>query len=280
MTYGLLLKHNQMRTCLIFLLSILPAMLFSQSDLPAKIKWDRKKTGKGLVWKHAHPDGLYGSRQNLNMVVVHPKKRRVDLLWRQDTLVRTSEMANRAQAAAAINAGFFNMKAGGSVTPLRDRGYDIVVDQQTGNREVMEGVLAFDGYGHTRIVAAEDSTAWQSMPGFLFTGPLLLLNGRPQPLDDNAFNKTRHPRSCICTLRNGKVLLLTADGRHEEAQGLSLQELTDLTRSLGCLNALNLDGGGSTTLWIKGLGIVNRPSDNKKFDAEGERRVANAVGVW
>ncbi len=269
-----------MRTVLILLFLSFSAGLLAQNPTPVKLRWERQKTGKGLVWKHAQPRDLFSSPQNLNLVIIHHKKRRLDLLWRQDTLVRTSDMAVRAGAVAAINAGFFNMKTGGSVTPLRDRGNDIVVDQQTGNREIMEGVLVFDGYGHTRIVAAEDSTAWQSMPGFLFTGPLLLLEGLPQPLDDNAFNKTRHPRSCLCTLRNGKVILLTADGRHEEALGLSLQELTDLTRSLGCRNAINLDGGGSTTLWIKGPGIVNRPSDNKKFDAEGERRVANAVGVW
>ena len=45
-------------------------------------------------------------------------------------------------------------------------------------------------------------------------------------------------------------------------------------------DAINLDGGGSTTLWItnyKDNGVVNFPTDNKKWDHEGERKVANVV---
>jgi exopolysaccharide biosynthesis protein len=58
---------------------------------------------------------------------------------------------------------------------------------------------------------------------------------------------------------------------------MNLHELTFLTRQFGCTSALNLDGGGSTTLWIKGKGVVNYPCDNKKFDHEGERSVSNAL---
>jgi exopolysaccharide biosynthesis protein len=51
---------------------------------------------------------------------------------------------------------------------------------------------------------------------------------------------------------------------------------------LSCVDALNLDGGGSSTMVIRGQpnnGVVNYPSDNKKFDHEGEREVANALVV-
>jgi len=47
-------------------------------------------------------------------------------------------------------------------------------------------------------------------------------------------------------------------------------------------NGINMDGGGSTTLWISnqpGNGVVNYPTDNKKWDHEGERKVANVVIV-
>jgi exopolysaccharide biosynthesis protein len=61
---------------------------------------------------------------------------------------------------------------------------------------------------------------------------------------------------------------------------MNLIELQQVMRWLGCVSALNLDGGGSSTMYIKGEpenGVVNYPSDNKKFDHAGEREVANTV---
>jgi exopolysaccharide biosynthesis protein len=64
---------------------------------------------------------------------------------------------------------------------------------------------------------------------------------------------------------------VTVDGRQSESVGMSLAEFAELMISLGITEGLNLDGGGSTTMVIRGS-IVNSPSD-----ASGERPVANAV---
>jgi exopolysaccharide biosynthesis protein len=74
-------------------------------------------------------------------------------------------------------------------------------------------------------------------------------------------------------------LLITIDGRNEEAQGMTLYELSRLMKALKCEDAINLDGGGSTTMWIAKKGVVNHPSDNKIFDAQGERNIANVLLV-
>ena len=61
---------------------------------------------------------------------------------------------------------------------------------------------------------------------------------------------------------------------------MNIPELTTLMKNLKCTDALNLDGGGSTTMYIKGKnanGVVNYPTDNKKFDHEGQRSVSNAI---
>ncbi len=71
--------------------------------------------------------------------------------------------------------------------------------------------------------------------------------------------------------------MLVADGRHINAQGFSLYELTKIMRWLGCTKAINFDGGGSSTLWVEGKGVVNHPSDNAKWDNAGERKVANIM---
>jgi len=115
----------------------------------------------------------------------------------------------------------------------------------------------------------------------MVSGPLLLLNQTIEKLDTaNTFNKTRHPRTAVAITKNKRVLLITVDGRNENSAGMSLFELTKLMRWLHASDAINLDGGGSTTLWInnyKDSGVVNFPTDNKKWDHEGERKVANVV---
>jgi exopolysaccharide biosynthesis protein len=63
---------------------------------------------------------------------------------------------------------------------------------------------------------------------------------------------------------------------------MSIPELQHLLKWLGCRDAINLDGGGSTTMYVKGQpeeGVVNFPSDNKKWDHEGQREVANAIVI-
>ena len=63
----------------------------------------------------------------------------------------------------------------------------------------------------------------------------------------------RHPRTLIGTHPDGSVWLVTVDGRQPQlSAGMSLVELRALARRLGLTNALNLDGGGSTTMWVAG----------------------------
>lgn len=81
----------------------------------------------------------------------------------------------------------------------------------------------------------------------------------------------------------GAVLLATVDGRTSAGAGMSLPELARWMIGIGSQEALNLDGGGSTTLWVEGEpfdGIVNYPSDNGQADHLGERSVNSALAVF
>jgi len=82
----------------------------------------------------------------------------------------------------------------------------------------------------------------------------------------------QHPRSLIGVDAGGFLYLVAVDGRSEDSGGMSLPELQAYAASLGLANAMNLDGGGSTTLVVKGA-VVNRPSDGF------ERAVAGVVEV-
>ena len=74
---------------------------------------------------------------------------------------------------------------------------------------------------------------------------------------------------------DGAVWLITVDGRQPELSlGMNFQELKGLARRVGLRSALNLDGGGSTTMVVKGGRIVNHPSD-----PTGPRPVGDAILV-
>ena len=110
---------------------------------------------------------------------------------------------------------------------------------------------------------------------------MILLNGKRVSDSVNveertsvAFLKSRHPRTFVAVNRDtSKLLLCTVDGRQESSMGMSFQEMSDFLLSLGAWNAINLDGGGSTTMVINGT-IVNSPSDKT-----GERPVANSLQI-
>ncbi len=84
----------------------------------------------------------------------------------------------------------------------------------------------------------------------------------------------RHPRTAVGFSRDSSTLYLFAvDGRSENSGGMTLTELATTMRTLGAWDALNFDGGGSTTMVIGGA-VVNKPSD-----PTGERAVGNALMV-
>jgi hypothetical protein len=88
-----------------------------------------------------------------------------------------------------------------------------------------------------------------------------------------------NPRTAVGVTADGGLLLVTVDGRQPGySVGTTLRETAELLRALGAADALNLDGGGSTTMVVRGadgaLRVANRPSD-----AAGERPVANALAV-
>ncbi|SHF38095.1 phosphodiester glycosidase family protein [Streptoalloteichus hindustanus] len=104
---------------------------------------------------------------------------------------------------------------------------------------------------------------------------VLLRDGVVQRLDDTAM----HPRTAVGFSADGRrMTMVTVDGRQADSRGMTLLELARLMRSLGAATALNLDGGGSSTLLARQPGdsavtVHNAPSDG------GERPVPNGLGI-
>jgi hypothetical protein len=106
--------------------------------------------------------------------------------------------------------------------------------------------------------------------------PMLLESGRVVAPDASCteYLCRRHPRSAVGVTSTGKVLMVVVDGRKSTSVGMRLDELAKYMKSLGAVNAMNFDGGGSATMWIKGMGVVNDPTDSG-----GERSVTSALLV-
>ena len=97
--------------------------------------------------------------------------------------------------------------------------------------------------------------------------PKLITASKPSPA---AGGKDRHPRTAI-GYDEANLYLVVVDGRQKGlSDGMTLAELAALMQRLGCADALNLDGGGSSTMWLDGK-VVNTPSDGR------ERPVGNAL---
>lgn len=136
---------------------------------------------------------------------------------------------------------------------------------QPGDRITIRIDLQGDG-------AAQFRTVREAVAG----GPWLIRNGRilpPAEMPGNfnlqTFIERRHPRTAVGRTAQGEVLWITVDGRQPHSQGATLSELAQIMARYGAVEAINLDGGGSTTLVVRNL-VVNSPSDGV------ERPVSNA----
>ena len=199
--------------------------------------------------------------------------------------------ARRPDAIAAVNAGFFSMETGIPTDLLKVDGTII-----SGTKRARGAVGILDRDGVTELLFDRLRVATSGRPTYeplLGTRPadwaeaqdavggagLLLFDGRE--LTDftderfvKGFDTTRHPRTLIGAGGDGAIWLVTVDGRNPLLSlGMSFTELQRLSRRLGLRSALNLDGGGSTTMWVDGQ-VVNRPTD-----AQGLRPVSEAIVV-
>jgi exopolysaccharide biosynthesis protein len=117
---------------------------------------------------------------------------------------------------------------------------------------------------------------WEKLENAVSGGPMLVRNGEADPdAEAEGFNKDfivgRHPRTAIGRTAEGDLVFVAIDGRSKMSVGATIDEEAQILKNMGCRDALNLDGGGSTCMNIFGLNM-NRPSDKT-----GERPVANGI---
>ncbi len=121
----------------------------------------------------------------------------------------------------------------------------------------------------------EEKRQWQVRDA-IGAGPALLMDGEIRiTSDEEVFFGTSiprvHPRTAAGRTADGSLILMVVDGRQEESRGVSLEELAVLMRDAGAVDALNLDGGGSSTINVNGARL-NRPAGGSE-----EREVMSAL---
>lgn len=245
----------------------------------------------GFVLKRYHFDegALFCSPQHLFLIEIPANSPRKLAFVYDTTLTPVSVLAQRTNAFAAVNGSYFDMDLGNPVCYLR------IAGQQVGENTPAKNDSINRKYYQYATLALRNGHPWLLVPdsnrlseeklkdsNIMTAGPMLLRKGKlVEQRDDRTFVTRRHNRTALGIRRDGTTVLLVVDGRFKnKAEGLTLFELGRVMQWLGCKDAINLDGGGSSTMYVKGKpfdGVVNYPSDNNRHDHEGQRPVSNAI---
>ncbi|MDP3277684.1 MAG: phosphodiester glycosidase family protein [Deltaproteobacteria bacterium] len=195
----------------------------------------------------------------------------------RDRFDTVSTFAREQHAQIAINANFFDDGSASCGLAVGDHhvwrgssqsncGASIAFGQRNGQLRAE----VFDSFGWWR----SNPLSWASQ---VLTGkPILLLDGRTyfDPHEPIGMYRT-HPRTAIGVAADGRTLVIAViDGRRRDYPGMTSLEMIPLLEEFAVRDAINLDGGGSSALYIAAEGgVVNRPSDGH------ERSVLNHFGV-
>lgn len=202
------------------------------------------------------------SNQNINVLVVN--------LCAPGVSVRATKSGERQRtvssfgalvgAEAAINGDFFSY-----------------TDYST-NGPAMSGGAAWGGTDHNYVAPVQFGPNRVALPGHEGTGgveswarevvsghPTLLVAGAARNNNGDGLCTARHPRTALGLSADKQTLLLAVvDGRATTRIGMTCDELGALLEGLGAADAVNLDGGGSSTMWLAGTGVLNNPSDGSQ----------------
>ena len=273
----------QIITYCILVLCYLPSK--AQSEL-SETDFDEKSIDQGITLKSLKSDTLLGLPQQIFVVTIDPSVASSTLsLAYSDYRKKTSDQAKEHQGNIAINGSFFNMDTGEPACFLKIndtiRGvsrYDLKPNYFLDQLD--DAAVVVTPGNSLKIIQKPSCGGWESLdqyPDVMVSGPLLVWDGKPVELDTIPFNCTRYARTGACTTTTGKMVFFTVDGGADQASGMTMHEFALLMESQDCEDGINLDGGGSTTLWTQEQNVVNHPTDNKAFDHYGERPVSSII---
>ena len=253
------------------------------ADIFASADWNWQSLGKGAEYGCAQLN-LFESTQFISVIRYKARRFKTDIVDAPAELADSTEaLALKHHALGAINGSYFNMKTLYPTTLLKDNGA-LCGDTKASEVFRVDGVMAVRcrKLKIFRCDTTEYAPIIRKYKEIMAAGPVLLLDGQ-EARDEwptTGFYKKRHPRTLIGTTADGWVYMIVIDGRFPgQGIGTTIHETAMVAKMFGLKDALNLDGGGSSTLWTAPGGVISHPYDNKRFDHYGQRSVPNIVVV-
>ena len=274
--------------------------------------WEVRPVAEGVTYYHfSGQDKLSGAAQQVFAIDLDLSNPRYALRFScPESPERTSDVFLREQAVVAMNACYeassVVMRTDGTTWSCMP--YNTVFTSPVPNWKSEAAVygdgfrdvrISFDGKGkeigeqRAFYASGTEANIFTSAPmliddydpvGERFVDPSLTREdlGKLEYEDPSRHQGMRHPRSAIAKTGDNHLILMVVDGRRPGiSEGMNARELTRfLVRWFHPRFALNMDGGGSSTLCVRGEGdpqthVVNYPTDNKLYDHAGERKVSS-----
>ena len=246
--------------------------------------WTTTQLHSGLKWHNFEgTDPVTSQPQKVN--VLEADLNDPSILFKfvySDTNIKVSDMAAATGALAVTNAtygagqdGVVHIKTDGVVRRTIDSSVEGYTAWKHKAAVWYDGVsgLGFYNY-HSNVSASKAAYEADRHANLYSSAPLLIENGSNINLASFGGNSAeRHPRTVLAVTGGGRLLLITMDGRLSTAKGMTCPEIQSfLGRFFAPSYAINMDGGGSTAMYVSGNGIVNYPCNGTADDAEDVSR--------
>ncbi len=260
----------------------------------------------GVTFRHWQSDST-GTLHNINILKVDYTRKDLEILSVTATpsapttgRKRTSEICHEWNAIAGINGGYFKFFPPMPVGLVVHHGKIIIPSVKS---KLPRGAIGFTKTHRVVIDLVEvkegkivglNGTDWSDVSEAMGGGPILVRDGETtvswteevtvgswkEESMGLSFSTTAHPRTAIGVTKDTTVILVVVDGRQPKVSiGMSLNDLAQLMIQLGCMDAINLDGGGSSTMVVQDK-VVNHVSDDTdelNRAAGVERAVTDAI---
>lgn len=264
----------------LFLVTTLQAQYFSNMQYSSKTT-----LSPGVTWQTATNANPAWSIHIFEVDMTNPAVRVMPVFKQAGNVSgsaneRTSSIGSRSGGVAAVNAGYFTTDGtrltnsytmiegefiGGSGTNMQPENNRSVLGFSAHNQEIAVRTKLRNNF------EPHDPENWDQITDVIAgRGHFVTSNGVLTVQDNenttSGHHGSRHPRTAIGFSENPyRVYLVTVDGRHEGVSiGMTYTELGQLMADLGVEQSISLDGGGSTTAWVSGEGVVNSPSDGSE----------------
>lgn len=250
--------------------------------------WTESEPYEGVVWRAKRYADYAGGPQVVHELVVDPANPAVRIEAHRSNGCQTiGAMAAQLGAVAAINGGYFTTGCA-PVSLLKHEG------SLLGTNAVARSAFGLSASGEPLIALVGVGADWPAASEAHGGGPRLVAGGAA--LTSNADYAAEgissasfiaaNPRTIAGIRGDGRVSLVGVDGRRDTARGMSLPQLATWSVALGHVDTVNLDGGGSTTVWLRDAtpnGVVNYPSDAGDVESAahgGSRGVSGGFFVF